>query len=432
MAETVASQETYCGSAKDVLPFSLLRKKIYFRIKFNNNQGSTIPELKIYFCQKKMQKIIVLGCGMVGSAIAADLSESYSVTAVDIDSNPLDSLKSRFSLETITADLSDEEVVTEIIRSFDLVISAVPGFLGWQTINRVIRSGKNLVDISFLPEDILPLDEVAKAHGVTAIVDCGVAPGIPNIIAGHWYRKSKIHRFEYMVGGLPEVRSYPFWYKAPFSPCDVIEEYTRPARMKEDGRIVTKPAMSETELVDFESVGTLEAFNSDGLRSLLFTLPDIPEMKEKTLRYPGHIDLIKALKAAGFFEHDPLTSGGREFIPFETTSEILKKAWKLNPDEKEFTIMKIILDLEDGSGRREIVYDLFDRYDDASGFSSMARTTGYTCTAAANLILKGGFNEKGLFPPENIGIEQKDLDFIFSYLAKRNVNLSIKDYADRI
>lgn len=378
-----------------------------------------------------MQKIVVLGCGMVGSAIAADLSANYSVTAADIDSHPLDSLKSRFSLETIAADLSDEEAVAKIIRPFDLVISAVPGFLGWQTINSVIRSGKNLVDISFLPEDVLPLDEVAKAHGVTAIVDCGVAPGIPNILAGYWYERAKIHRFEYMVGGLPEERKYPFWYKAPFSPCDVIEEYTRPARMKESGRVITRPAMSDSELVDFEGVGTLEAFNSDGLRSLLFTLPEIPEMKEKTLRYPGHIDIIKTLEAAGFFDHNPLFAEGREFIPFETTSEILKKAWKLNPDEKEFTIMKIILDMEDRSGRREIVYDLFDRYDETTGFSSMARTTGYTCTAAANLILKGGFKGKGLFPPENIGIKQKDFDFIFSYLAERNVYVRIKPYADR-
>jgi lysine 6-dehydrogenase len=207
---------------------------------------------KATFAEKNMmQKIIVLGAGMVGKAIAADLSKTYDVTSVDVDQASLQFLSGKYGIKTLCFDVTDARMLAETIKPFDLVISAVPGFLGWQTINTVIRTGKNLVDISFLPEEVLPLDELAKAHGVTAIVDCGVAPGIPNIIAGYHYHRANISRFGYMVGGLPVERSYPFEYKAPFSPCDVIEEYTRPARMVEHGKMVIKPAMSDPELIDF-------------------------------------------------------------------------------------------------------------------------------------------------------------------------------------
>jgi lysine 6-dehydrogenase len=101
--------------------------------------------------------------------------------------------------------------------------------------------------------------------------------------------------------------------------------------------------MSDLELMEFEQTGTLEAFNSDGLRSLIYTLKNIPNMKEKTLRFPGHINMIQALKAAGFLDQNPLKVKGQEFVPFDITSEILFKAWKLNPEDEEFTIMRVII-----------------------------------------------------------------------------------------
>jgi lysine 6-dehydrogenase len=372
-----------------------------------------------------MKKVVVLGAGMVGRAIALDLSHDYEVLATDIDASALDQLKRMGSVPVRQVDLSDAEMLNELVAPFDLVVSAVPGFMGWNTLNTVICAGKNLVDISFLPEDVLPLDVLAKKHGVTAITDCGVAPGIPNILAGYHYKKTKIERFEYMVGGLPRVRTLPFEYKAPFSPCDVIEEYTRPARMVEGGKIVAKPAMSDQELVDFEEVGTLEAFNSDGLRSLLYTLPGIPEMKEKTLRYPGHIDKIKFLRDAGFFDLQTMEVNKKPFVPFEVTSEILKKAWLLSPHEEEFTIMQILFEFEEGATPNRIEYRLFDRYDPVTEISSMARTTGYTCTAAANMVLKGMIQKKGLFPPETALSEEHLVQFLLKYLNDRNVVIKV-------
>lgn len=374
------------------------------------------------------KKIIVIGAGMVGRAIAADLSDCYYVTVIDLSNEALLSLKEEYNVHTIRLDASDPAQLSEAIRPFDLVISAVPGHLGWQTLNTVIKSRKDIVDISFLPEDVLPLDKVAKEFGVTAIVDCGVAPGIPNIIAGYYNERMKVNRFEYMVGGLPFVRKFPFEYKAPFSPCDVIEEYIRPARFKENGTIVTKPALSDAELVYFEETGTLEAFNSDGLRSLLYTLPSISNMKEKTLRYPGHINIIKKLKASGFFSKNSILVNDCHVIPFEVTSQILKDEWKLLPNEKEFTIMSMLIEAEKNNETIKMKYKLYDKFDDKTKTSSMARTTGYTCTAAANMILKENFSAKGLFPPEKIGVDQKHFDHIFNYLAEREVALSYTEF----
>lgn len=372
-----------------------------------------------------MKSIIVLGAGMVGRAIALDLAESFQVVSVDISTDALAMLQGHTNIEPRWFDVSNSESLKELVAPFDLVVSAVPGFLGWQTLNAVITAGKNLVDISFLPEDVLPLDALAKAHGVTAITDCGVAPGIPNLIAGYHHARGTIHRFEYMVGGLPAVRTLPFEYKAPFSPCDVIEEYTRPARLIEHGNIVTKPAMSDRELVHFDQVGTLEAFNSDGLRSLLYTLPGIVEMREKTLRYPGHIDKIIFLRDGGFFSHDPLKTGNVTVTPFDLTSEVLKKAWYLSPDEQEFTIMRIEVDFEDNEARNIVTYNLFDTWHPGTGLSSMARTTGYTCTAAVDLLMKGLFTEKGVFPPELIGKHESVMDDVLKHLNRREIHLAM-------
>ncbi|MGE0089615.1 MAG: saccharopine dehydrogenase family protein [Bacteroidales bacterium] len=369
-----------------------------------------------------MKKIIILGAGMVGKAMAIDLSAKYDVTSVDINSDSLSYLSKNYPIKTKIADLKNENEVAGLIQDFDLVISAVPGFLGLQTIKTVINNKKNLVDISFLPEDVSFLNKLAKENNVTVIMDCGVAPGMPNIIAGYHNETMKIENFEYMVGGLPVVRTFPFEYKAPFSPCDVVEEYTRPARYVENGKMIIKPAMSDTEFVEFESIGTLEAFNSDGLRSLIYTLSNIPNMKEKTLRYPGHINLIKALKAAGFLDQNTMKIKGIEISPFDFTTEILFKAWKLDPMEKEFTVMRIILEGTEKGVKKKIVYDLYDEYDAEKKLSSMARTTGFTATAAADMLLNKVFTNKGVFPPEFIGKHRECFDYILKYLSERNVN----------
>ena len=367
------------------------------------------------------KKIAILGAGMVGKAIAIDLSKKHEVTSADLDKKSLDYLSGNYKIKTENFDVTDTEKLSAFIKDADLVVSAVPGFIGLQTMIHVISDKKNLIDISFLPEDVLHLDSLAKENRVKGIMDCGVAPGMPNIIAGYHNEMMEISSFEYMVGGLPKTRTFPFEYKAPFSPCDVIEEYTRPARYVENGKIITKPAMSDIELIDFDGVGTLEAFNSDGLRSLMYTLNNIPDMKEKTLRYPGHIRMIQALKAGGFFDKEQVTLNGVSASPYDMTMNVLFKAWRLEPCEPEFTIMRVIIRGIEKGVNKEIIYDLYDEYDTVEKISSMARTTGYTAAAAAEMLLNGVFTQYGMFPPEFVGRQPECFDFIMNYLRERKI-----------
>lgn len=369
-------------------------------------------------------KIAILGSGMVGRAIALDLSSSCQITSFDVSNENLDILKQRnAAIETRQADLKSYHQYKDWLKDYDLVVTAVPGFMGFETLKTVIECGKNVADISFFPENSLQLHELAIRKNVTVITDTGVAPGIPNLYLGRYNEEMKISNFEFYVGGLPKIRKKPFEYKAPFSPVDVIEEYTRPARLKENGHVVSKPALSERQLLQFYGIGTLEAFNTDGLRSILFTMPHISSMKEQTLRYPGHIDLVIALKDAGFFSEEKININGVPVSPLQFTSKILFNDWKLGLEEEELTVLRIIVEGEkDGMHIRD-EYNMVDRYDPVTRISSMSRTTGYTCTASVHLIAKHLFAEKGVYPPELVGKYKTCFDFVISHLKERNIHL---------
>ena len=211
----------------------------------------------------KEKKIIVLGAGLVGNAIAIDLNDRFDVTAVDIDEDALRKLSEKHNIRTISADLSDSGILESIVKDFNLVIGSLPGFMGFEMVKNVIEAGKNVVDISFFPENPFELDELAQEHGVTVVTDCGVAPGMGNIILGYHNERMDVDSYRCLVGGLPVIREWPFEYKAVFSPIDVIEEYVRPARYVEAGQLVTKEALSDPELIYFDNIGTLEASNYD-------------------------------------------------------------------------------------------------------------------------------------------------------------------------
>jgi saccharopine dehydrogenase-like NADP-dependent oxidoreductase len=307
-----------------------------------------------------MKKIIVLGSGMVGSAMAIDLAKNHQVTVADINQNTLNKMQEKNTeLNVLCIDFTDETELKNAIELFDLVVCAAPGFLGYRTLKNIIEAKKDVVDISFFSEDALKLNELAIKNNVTAIVDCGVAPGMGNIILGHYNEQLKISSFECLVGGLPKTKKWPFNYKAPFSPVDVIEEYTRPARYVENGNLIIRDALSDVELVEFKNIGTLESFNSDGLRSLIFTMAHIPNMKEKTLRYPGHVEYINVLKESGFFDQKTIEINGLTISPLEFTSKILFKKWRLGETEEELTVMKISITGMNSNGKtEEIVYNL--------------------------------------------------------------------------
>ncbi|MFN0176470.1 MAG: saccharopine dehydrogenase family protein [Saprospiraceae bacterium] len=367
-------------------------------------------------------KIAILGAGMVGRTMALDLADAFEVTSFDLSLQNLEALQARNkTIKVVHANLQQYDQYGQWLQPFDLVVTAVPGFMGFEALRQVILCGKDVADISFFPEDVLQLNELAREKNVTVITDIGVAPGMSNLILGYYDQRMDVSNFECYVGGLPKIRKKPFEYKAPFSPVDVVEEYHRPARLKENGHVVTKPALSENELMDFDEIGTLEAFNTDGLRSLLFTMPHIPNLKEKTLRYPGHVELITALKDSGFFSEAPIKVNGVEVVPLQFSSAILFKEWKLGQTEEELTVMKVIVEGTVGGKFKRIEYDLLDRYDDKTQMSSMSRTTGFTCTAAVNLIANKMFAEKGVFPPEFVGKDKNCFEFVLNYLEQRGV-----------
>jgi saccharopine dehydrogenase-like NADP-dependent oxidoreductase len=376
---------------------------------------------------KSKKKVLVLGCGLVGATMARDLAAdpALEVTVADVNLHALKEVaRADANLRTVQGDLSDVATIRKLIRRFDGVVGALPSRFGFATLRAVIEGGKPYCDISFMPEDALALDELAKKHRVPAVVDCGVAPGLANLAIGWAHARLEVtENAVYYVGGLPWIRTWPYEYKAPFSPADVVEEYTRPARMVVDGKPVTKPALSDAELMDFPGIGTLEAFNTDGLRSLIKTCPAI-NMKEKTLRYPGHIALMRVLRETGFFSKEPIYVGGLEIRPLEVTSALLFPHWKKLPNEREFTVLKVIVEGRKGKVRERHVFDLFDEYDPKTGNSSMARTTGFPCTIMARQLLWGRFRKPGVFPPELLGKEPDLLEHMIQELARRGVHLT--------
>ncbi|MCX6304409.1 MAG: saccharopine dehydrogenase NADP-binding domain-containing protein [Bacteroidetes bacterium] len=373
-------------------------------------------------------KIIVLGAGLVGGPMALDLTNDpkFDVTIADINPSALQTLVERQNpgtgrLKTIEADLGDPARVAQLVSGFDMVINAVPGFMGFQTLKAIIGAGKNVVDIAFFIEDPFELDELAIRNNVTAIMDMGVAPGMCNVLIGYAdHLLDETDNILYMVGGLPEVREWPYEYKAVFSPVDVIEEYTRPARYIENGKFIVKPALSDPELLNFKGIGTLEAFNTDGLRSLAHTVT-CSNMKEKTLRYPGHIEKMRVLRETGFFSQEEIEVNGIRIKPMDLTARLLFPKWKLKEGEVDITVMQVMVSGKKEGKKVTYTWDLFDKYDPATRIHSMARTTGYSATVALRMIADGLYARKGISVPEFIGKQPECVEYMLSGLKQRGV-----------
>jgi lysine 6-dehydrogenase len=368
-------------------------------------------------------EIVVLGAGRVGSAMAVDLAKegTFEVRAADRDAARLANLLERHGVRGERVDFSLPSTVARAIEGADLVVSAVPGFLGFRTLQAIIESETNVVDIAFFPEDPFELDRLAKEHGVIAVVDCGVAPGMSNLLVGH--ADALLDRTESVaiyVGGLPTQRIPPYEYRAVFSPIDVIEEYTRPARLIAGGQLVTEPALSHLELLDFEDVGTLEAFLTDGLRTLARTI-DAPDMIEKTLRYPGHAEKIGLLRETGFLSDAPIDVDGHDIRPIDLSTALLFPIWELKEGEEDLTVMRIEVEGTAQDQRTRYTYDLLDRYDPVTRTTSMARTTGYTATMTVRLLASGRWDQPGIVPPEFIGRDPKSVEFILAGLRERGI-----------
>ena len=374
-----------------------------------------------------MNNALVLGAGMVGSVMALDLARhGHAVTIADASEANLAKAAARSpgKIRAVRADLSDASSIVSLAKGADVVLGALPSKLGYGAMQGVIRAGRPCCDISFMTEDFQSLDTLAKQHGVTVVADCGVAPGMSHILAAHGAGLlDECREIEIYVGGLPVERRWPYEYKAAFSPADVIEEYTRPSRLVEHGRIVVREALSEAQLMDFPRVGTLEAFNTDGLRSLTTSLR-VPFMKEKTLRYPGHIALMRAMRETGLFSTTPIQVKGQRVVPLDVTSALLFPKWTYDPGEADLTVMRVIARGSKAGQPVTHTWDLFDMYDHATGCTSMARTTAFPCTIVAGFLARGDFREPGVHAPERLAATPGLVNTLLAELAQRGVNYS--------
>jgi saccharopine dehydrogenase-like NADP-dependent oxidoreductase len=371
-----------------------------------------------------MATAVCLGAGMVGRLIAADLARERGVSVLAADRSDASLAAARalaermgVEIETTVADLSDQQEIERLVQDADVVCGALASHLGYRALETVARAGKNYVDISFMAEDALDADALATEHGACAVVDMGVAPGMSNLLAGELARElSPCERLRIFVGGLPKERRWPFEYKAGFAPADVIVEYTRPARLVEHGEVVIREALSEPEPISFSGLGTLEAFNTDGLRSLATTL-DVPDMAEKTLRYPGHIELMRVMRETGLFSKEPIEVGGQRVVPLEVTSALLFPKWTYEEGEVDLTVMRIF---GEARGTR-VQWDVYDEADLTVGASSMARTTAFPAAIVARMLLDGTIEEPGVHAPEALAGNMLVVERLIRELGDRGV-----------
>lgn len=375
------------------------------------------------------KRVAVLGGGMVGAAISLDLAAdpSISVVVLDKSEDALAAISGRHAVETRLVNLTEPDAIRESVAGFDLVMGALPGALGFSVLGAVIDAGRPYCDISFMPEDAMDLSPKAKALGVPVVFDCGVAPGLSHMMAGHAaHALDPCERIRIYVGGLPAERRWPFEYKAGFSPGDVIEEYTRPARFVEHGEIVVHEALSDPELLDLPGIGTLEAVSTDGLRSLLRTVR-VPDMRQKTMRYPGHVALMRVLRETGFFSKEPIDVPGGQVRPLDVTSALLFPRWTFAPGEADITVMRVIASGKRAGVATTLTWDLFDRYDPASGLRSMSRVTAFPAAITARMMLDGRLAlGPGVHPPEALGREPGFLKTVLAELGRRGVTCTAK------
>lgn len=380
-----------------------------------------------------MANFTILGAGLVGSTMAVDLAfdRAHSIRLCDRDQAAVDRVARRVkaltgeTIEGHACDLMNESALRDVTGDADVVLGALSSAIGYRVLERIMALGKPYVDISFMPEDAIDLNDRAEQAGVLAVVDCGVAPGMSNLWAGlAALRLNPCERLTIMVGGVPRDRRWPWEYKAGFSPGDVIEEYTRPARIVENGRVVIREALSEVERVDLPGVGTLEAFITDGLRSIATTLK-IPNMVEKTMRYPGHAERMAMLRHLGMFSTDEIELNGVRVRPRDLTAKLLFPQWSYDDEEVDLTVMRVEAIGRDQQGApARLRFDLFDERDAETGCTSMSRTTAFPATLVARRIADGDLKEMGVRPLELLAGDTGLVTALHDGLTERGVRLN--------
>lgn len=364
-------------------------------------------------------QVVILGGGNIGSFVAKELASSnFQVTILDSSSERLKLCKSLISdISISTFDATNASDYKSKIVNTELVVNALPGPIGHLALQNIVNLGISCVDVSFTSEDPRILKNKAKKSNSLVIADTGIAPGLSNLLSAELVVNKNIQSLEIFVGGLPFRRTPPWEYAAPFSPIDVIAEYTRPARIKINNKIETRPALSGLKHLEIDEIGTLEAFLTDGLRSLLDL--EVPNMKEYTLRYPGHAEKITKLKDHNLFSDEIIEINGVSMSKLELTSLELFKQWKLIPGEPEFT--HLIISGTDVNGRIS-GWKIHD--EGTEGWSSMSRTTGLPTVSFCKMILDKTIQDIGIFMPEYFGTNSTIVKRIIDDFKAKGISIS--------
>ena len=345
-------------------------------------------------------KILVLGGGQQGRVIASDLAQSLATAKVDVADVREPELPRLGNLHWVEADLSDGTALARRMSTYELTIGALPSRLGFAAMRAAIDARRPLVDVSFCTEDALSLDAGAKRANVTILPDCGLAPGLTHLCAGHAAADAVPDEITIYVGGVAQDRRRPFGYVVTWSLDDLLEEYVRPARVMRGGVPVSLPVFSDLDRVTVPGVGEMESFLSDGLRTLIDTMPSVRTMSERTLRWPGHVAEVQ-----------PLVESGRFLEEFRSRC-VARPALDL------VAMMTVV---RHGSRARRAT--LVDRYDPVRGLTAMSRTTALTTSAVAQWVAAGGGGAPGVRPLELAGANANAYAAVTGTLERRGVRI---------
>ncbi len=353
-------------------------------------------------------KIVIVGGGMQGRVIAENLicrPEEPDVVVVDI-TKP-DKLPDGVGFKQ--ASVLDETQAKQEVKDADAVILAVPSGISHVALLNLINAGRPIVDVSFTPDPPLEFSAAAKATGACCVVDCGISPGLSNILLGRAIAElGGADSLKILVGGLPQDPPPIFRHAVYFNPNDLIAEYIRPARARKAGLNVAPLPLDVPEVCHVDSeLGALELFVSDGLRSLLTSYPDVRDMAELTIRWPGHLQTMKTLRELGLFD-EPVASGA-----------IAKVLLDRYPAHQYPDYLLLLIEVRRQDKYRS--WRLLDRC--TSGVSAMSRTTGFTTAAVAMLLARKQFTKPGVHPPERLGAETNLAQLVVDDLAERGINV---------
>jgi len=376
-------------------------------------------------------KFLVLGGGAQGSAAAFDLVRRDNVEKVVIADlkigDPAPFLKPFLGgkLEMVQLDASDHEAVRAAMKGMDAVLCALVYTLNYDMTVLAIEAGAHFCDLggnTEIVENQKGLADKAKAAGVSVIPDCGLAPGMVNILAQAGIdAMDSTDKVRIFVGGLPQNPKPPLNYQIVYSMHGVLDYYTTLSIVLENGEIVEKKALSELEDVKFaEPVGTLEAFHTaGGISSMPIRYKGkIPNMVYKTLRYPGHAVIMEAVRDLGLIDLEPVETSNGSVVPRDVFIDIVSPKLR-NPKGNDLVALRVIVDGTKDGVAHTVTFDLIDRFDAENGVTAMERTTGYSLATTALMQADGRIPQKGVFTPD----EATPVEPYIAELAKHGINI---------